>query len=72
MYLPEELQRHIQDFARPLSPHWRKGCYCHRNTNAFSRMIILNAYLVRYKLLFGNTLLEILYGAQSADDLVVG
>ena len=61
--MPPELQRIIQDYARPIGRmYWRQGCYCNRFIDAFKRQILINAYLIRYKLLYGNTLLQLIYG----------
>lgn len=44
-YLPEELQRLINDFARPCTrPDWRKGGYLNRSMKRLHNRLVLRTY----------------------------
>jgi len=49
-YLPPELQRHINEYAKPCTrPDWKQGCYFLRH-NYKSQLIYISNMWVMYKL----------------------
>ena len=55
MYLPVELQQHINSFAKPLTrPDWREGCYFNRNLEYFEKEL-------QYSILFNELYTNLTY-----------
>ena len=62
MYLPIEIQQHINDYAKPMTrTDWRQGCYFFMNHNCFMYLIHSTARDYKIRRIIRNFTLTLSY-----------